>query len=91
MADDQTVRLREDWLIDARRAIGEDGSNDEEHELLLEVMDAFPHPTNPVELPPADVVACGADPGVPLCPACIDAYRNGIEPGETACEARAKQ
>lgn len=39
---------------------------------------------------PADVVACGASPDVPLCEDCVDAYRDGIEPGETACEARAR-
>lgn len=41
-------------------------------------------------LPPADVVACGADPSVRLCRACIDAYRHGIEPGQTACDERAR-
>lgn len=42
-------------------------------------------------LPPEDVVACGADPAVPLCEHCVDAYRNGIEPGQTACEIRARE
>lgn len=41
-------------------------------------------------LPPADVVACGANPNVRLCRACIDAYRHGIEPGQTACDERAR-
>lgn len=38
--------------------------------------------------PPADVIACGARPDVPLCADCIDAYRNGIEPGGSACDDR---
>ena len=38
---------------------------------------------------PDDVIACGASPDVDYCDACIDAYRNGIEPGESACDQRA--
>jgi hypothetical protein len=41
-------------------------------------------------LNPPDVIACGAPTNVKLCDACIDAYRNGIEPGESACEDRAR-
>lgn len=40
-----------------------------------------------VQLPaPPDVVGEMPDPTVELCGACVDAYRNGIEPGGTACE-----
>lgn len=39
---------------------------------------------------PPDVAGEMPDPKVILCDDCIDAYRNGIEPGETACEARAR-
>jgi hypothetical protein len=49
-----------------------------------------PHPVS-TAVPPEDVIACGASPDIPLCADCIDAYRNGIEPGETACEARAQR
>lgn len=42
-------------------------------------------------LPPADVVACGAHPKAPLCGGCIEAYRNGIEPRETACDEDARE
>ena len=38
--------------------------------------------------PPEDVIAAGAQPHVPLCASCTDAYRNGIEPGESACDVR---
>ena len=41
-------------------------------------------------LNPPDVIACGGPTDIELCEACIDAYRNGIEPGESACEARAR-
>jgi hypothetical protein len=43
-----------------------------------------------VQEAPEDVKVCMPDPTVKLCAACIDAYRNGIEPGETACEDRAR-
>lgn len=39
-------------------------------------------------LNPDDVIAAGAPTDIKLCDDCIDAYRNGIEPGESACEAR---
>lgn len=39
-------------------------------------------------LNPTDVIAGGASETVKLCDDCIDAYRNGIEPGGSACEAR---
>lgn len=45
--------------------------------------------TEPREAP-NDVKVDMPDPGVKLCDDCIDAYRNGIEPGETACECRAR-
>lgn len=35
---------------------------------------------------PVDVQALMPDPSIPLCDACVTAYRNGITPGETACE-----
>lgn len=38
---------------------------------------------------PEDVLACGANADVDYCDECIDAYRNGIEPGESACDRRA--
>lgn len=41
-------------------------------------------------LAPADVRSEMPDPTIELCDDCIDAYRNGIEPGETACECRAR-
>lgn len=37
---------------------------------------------------PPDVIAAGAPEDIELCDFCIDAYRNGIEPGESACEDR---
>jgi hypothetical protein len=37
---------------------------------------------------PDDIVAAGANPDVRYCPSCVDAYRNGIEPGESACDER---
>jgi hypothetical protein len=43
----------------------------------------------PVSVAPDDVGRDMPDPSVLLCADCIDAYRNGIEPGGTACEARA--
>jgi hypothetical protein len=39
---------------------------------------------------PPDVAQEMPDPNVPLCGHCVEAYRNGIEPGETACECRAR-
>lgn len=39
---------------------------------------------------PPDVASQMPDQAVELCEDCIDAYRNGIEPGETACECRAR-
>lgn len=40
-----TVKLRGSWLTDARRAISVDeGSNDHEHDLLLEVIDEISKP-----------------------------------------------
>ena len=41
-------------------------------------------------LNPPDVIAAGGPAHIKLCEACIDAYRNGIEPGGSACEARAR-
>lgn len=43
----------------------------------------------PVSVAPDDVKRDMPDPSILLCADCIDAYRNGIEPGGTACEARA--
>lgn len=48
-----------------------------------------PEQVSPTEPAPSDVQLDMPDPTVPLCPSCVDAYRNGIEPGETACESRA--
>lgn len=41
-------------------------------------------------LNPPDVIACGAPSSIRLCALCIEAYRHGIAPGESACEARAR-
>ena len=41
-------------------------------------------------LNPPNVIAAGGPAHIKLCEACIDAYRNGIEPGGSACEARAR-
>lgn len=60
-------------------------SRDEDGVIWLRATDAVPDE----QPPPPDVVACGADPDKLYCGACIDAYRNGIEPGGTACDARA--
>ena len=50
-----------------------------------------PAPTPPLTFEaPTDVKADMPDPSVKLCVDCIAAYRDGIEPGETACEARAR-
>lgn len=35
-----TLRLRREWVDEVRAAIGEGGSNDDEHELLLEALEA---------------------------------------------------
>ena len=47
--------------------------------------DMQPPPTNEA---PNDVKRDMPDPTIKLCADCVDAYRNGIEPGETACEER---
>lgn len=61
---------------------------------VLEAHRALDYPASNVVVdlsahePPADVKRLMPDPTIPLCPACVDAYRNGIEPGGTACEER---
>lgn len=34
-----TIEVREEWIFDAMKEIGGDGSNDAEHDLLMEVVD----------------------------------------------------
>ena len=41
-------------------------------------------------LNPPEVIAAGGSAYSKLWEVCIDAYRNGIEPGSSACEARAR-
>lgn len=34
-----TIDIREDWILDVMKETGADGSNDAEHDLLMEVAD----------------------------------------------------
>jgi len=34
-----TIEVREDWIFDVVQATGDNGTNDAEHELLMEVAD----------------------------------------------------
>lgn len=34
-----TIEVRDDWLADVREAVGDSGSNDDEHNLLVELAD----------------------------------------------------
>lgn len=36
-----TIEIRDDLLVDATREFGDDGSNDAEHDLLVELVDAI--------------------------------------------------
>lgn len=43
------IYLRSDWVANVREAIGEHGSNDDEHDLLVEILDLVAEATGESE------------------------------------------